>query len=128
MQLDGVDTEPAGTPRGFDKGFADALEPHDIERERLQLSILVCHLGWPHRLPSSLGERYLLPPLPRLVTRSLAARMGQLNRNRDRRMPADRSEDRPQRRFGGVVPQTEASRGDAADGFDMGCLHAEHRR
>src|ERR1700733_1258651 len=128
MQLDGVDTQPAGAPRGFDEGLANALEPHDIEYERLQLAILVRHLGRPHRLPSSLGERYLLPPLPRLVTRPLAARMGQLNRNRDRRIPSDRSKNRPQRRFGGVIPQTEASRGDAADGFDMGRLHAEHPR
>src|SRR3984957_10377689 len=128
MQLNGVDTQPAGAPRGFDEGLANPLEPHDIEYERLQLAILVRDLRRPHRLPSSLGERYLLPPLPRLVTRSLAARMGQLNRNRDRRMPAPRSENRPQRRFGGVVPQTETSRRDAADGLDMGRLHAEHRR
>src|ERR1700733_1438137 len=128
MQLDGVDTQSARPPRGFDKGLANALEPHDIERERLEFAVLVRHIGRSHRLPPALGERYLLTPLPRLVARSLAARMGQLNRDRDRRMPADRSENRTQRRFRGVIPQTEASGRDAADGLDMGRLHAEHRR
>ena len=37
-------------------------------------------------------------------------------------------EDRLQRGFGGVVPQPEAARRDAADGLDMGGLDAEHRR
>src|SRR3984885_5969776 len=108
MQLDGVDTQSAGPPRGFDEGLANALEPHDIERERLQFAVLVRHIGWSHRLPPALGERYLLTPLPRLVAPSLSAPMGPFNRDRDRRMPADRSENRPQRGFGGVVPQTEA--------------------
>ena len=80
------------------------------------------------RLPAALGERDLLAAIPRPVARSLAAGMGELHRDRDLRMLAHRGQDRLQRRFGGVVPQAEAARRDAADRLHMGGLDAEHRR
>ena len=53
--------------------------------------------------------------------------MSELHRDRDLRMFAHRSQDRLQRGLGGVIPQPEASRGDAADRFHSGRLDAEYR-
>src|SRR5579872_5158332 len=85
------------------------------------------YLGRSLGLPTALSGRNLLAALPWHMARSLAARMGELHRDSDFRMLANRGEDRTQRGFGGVVPQAEASRRDAADSFDMGGFDAEHR-
>jgi hypothetical protein len=54
--------------------------------------------------------------------------MSELNRDGGLRMLAHRSHDRPQRRLGGVIPQAEASRRDAAGRFHRRGLDAEYRR
>jgi len=128
VHLDRIDAEPHCAPGGVDKGLAHALEALRIERARRQLAFLVRHVGRSFGLPAALGERNLLPAMPRLVARSLAAGMRQLHCHRDVRMLADRGENRLQRSFGGVVPQAEAAGRDTAGRFDMGRLDAEHRR
>ena len=92
-----------------------------------RLALLVRHGGRADRLPAAFGLRDQLPAVPWHVARTLAAGMGELHRDRGLRMLAHRGEDRLQRRFGGVVPQPEAARRDAADILDMGRLDAEHR-
>ena len=79
------------------------------------------------RLPAAFGDRDQLPAVPRRVARRLAAGMGELHRHRGLRMLAHRGQDRLQRGFGGVVPQPEAARRDAADRLHSGGLDAEHR-
>jgi hypothetical protein len=61
------------------------------------------------------------------MARSLAAGMGKLHRHRDPGMLAHRGQDRLQRRLGGIIPQAETSRRDAADRLHVGRLDAEHR-
>ena len=127
MQLERVDAEPLGALGGRDEGVADARQARRVERERRRLALLVRHGGRPHRLPAAFGNRDQLPALPRPVARALAAGMGELHRHRDLRVLAHRGQDRLQRGFGGVVPQAEAARRDAADRLHMGRLDAEHR-
>ncbi len=128
MQLDGVDAEPHRAPGRGDERLAHALEALCVEGERRQFTVLVRQRGRRFRLPAAFRERDLLAAVPRRVARSLAAGMRDLHRHRDFRMLAHRGEDRLQRGFGGVVPQPEAARRDAADRLDMGGLDAEHRR
>ena len=82
----------------------------------------------PSGLPAAFGQRDQLAAVPRRVARCLAAGMRELHRHRGLRMLAHRGEDRLQRGFGGVVPQAEAARRDAADRLHRGGLDAEHRR
>ena len=102
-------------------------KPGGIERQRRDFAFLVRHRRRRLRLPAAFGNRNLLPAVPRRVARRLAAGMRELHRHGDLGMLAHRGEDRLQRGFGGVVPQAEAARRDAADRFDVGGLDAEHR-
>src|SRR6185437_16718030 len=75
--------------------------------------------------PATLGKRNLLAAVPWRMARSLAAGMSKLHRYGYFGMLAHGGDDRLQRGFGGVVPQAETSRRDAADRLYMGCLDAE---
>ena len=129
MQFERVDAEAIGASGRRDEGVAHPLQALRVERQRRQLALLARQReGASGSASPALGERDLLAAVPWRVARSLAAGMRSRIATAAFEILAHRGQDRPQRGFGGVVPQPEAARRDAAARLDMGGLDAEHRR
>src|SRR6185436_7422647 len=83
MVLHGVNAETCRASRGVRKGVANAREPFGVEGSRRVPALVIRQRGGRNSLPAiAVIRRELLATLPRDFGRRLAARMGELDRDR----------------------------------------------
>ena len=122
VNLDGVDAKACSSPGRFDEGPANALQARFVQCNRQRLTLLVGQGRRCMREPA-LRRVNLLAALPGYTTGPLAPGVRQLDCHGDFGMRADRSQCRLQRRLGRIIPESQATRGDAATWLDGGRLN-----
>ena len=129
VDFDAVQAEACGTIRRGNEIIADAVHRIDVERHRRGFAVDVRQRGRRHRLPAArrVGAD-LRAAVPRLLARALAAGVGELDRQRHRRIRAHRGQHPRQRGFVGVVVKAQATRRDAADGRGGGGFEDQQPR
>ena len=115
-------------PRGRGKGVQDALQSGVVQRRRRRFAGGVGHGRRRQRLPAPGLRRDQPAAVPGRVAGCLAAGMGELDRERHRRLRAHGSQDTVQCSFRGVGPEPEVARRNAPLGLDRGGLDGEQAR
>ncbi len=123
VDLDRVEAQPGRAPRRIGKGVTDTVEPGLVERGRGIFRRLERQCRGGDGLPAiGVIRRQLRTAPPGQIGRRLAAGMGELDRDRHRRMAAHRLEYAGHRRLGPVVPQADVGEADPPLGLDGGSL------
>ena len=125
MEFDRGEAEPHGAARRFREGLDQAADIVAGEGARWPRIGLEAELRRALDRPAALVEAELAAALPGLRDRSLAAGMGELDRDRHVRPAPGRIERLAERRFGFVGPEAEIERADAPIRLDRRRLDDE---